>query len=137
MRTPSPASRGAFRLSLSCSDVALIVFSPVVSLYISNAYVLVLADGLQTVLLYSGVSAASAALTFLAFRIQDGIPRYFSVYDALEITKSVVAAELITCIVLFSWTRLEGIPRSAPVAHVLVLIAGLVVVRVAKRLRSD
>lgn len=137
MRTPSPASRGAFKLNVSCSDVALIVFSPVVSLYISNAYVLGLDDGLWTVLLYSGVSAISAALAFLVFRIQDGIPRYFSVYDALEITKSVVVADLVTCVVLFSWTRLEGIPRSALVAHVLVLIAGLVTVRVAKRIRAD
>ena len=136
MRTPSPASRGAFRLGLSGSDVAWIVFSPIVALYISNAYVLFSADGRQTVLLYFGVSAASTALAFLAFRIQDGIPKYFSVYDSLEIAKAVVVAELVTCIVLFSSNRLEGIPRSAPIAHALVLIAGLVVVRVVKRLHS-
>jgi lipopolysaccharide/colanic/teichoic acid biosynthesis glycosyltransferase len=137
MRTPSPASRGAFRFSLSLFDISWIVLSPAVSLYICNAYVLFLADGLQTVVLYSVVSTVSAALAFLAFRVEDGIPKYFSVYDAIEITKAVVAAELVTCIVLFSSTRLEGIPRSAPVAHALVLIAGLVIVKVAKRLRAE
>jgi lipopolysaccharide/colanic/teichoic acid biosynthesis glycosyltransferase len=137
MRIPSPASRGAFRLRFGFFDSAWVILSPVFALYLSNAYVLSSADGIWTVGLYCAVSAASAAASFLIFRIQDGMPRYFSVYDAIEVSKAVVVAELVACIVLFSITRLEGIPRSAPIVHAMILAAGLITARVMARILSD
>jgi lipopolysaccharide/colanic/teichoic acid biosynthesis glycosyltransferase len=71
---------------------------------------------------------------FLVFRIGDGVTCYFSVHDALDVLKAVVLAELMTCVVLFSLTRLEGIPRSTPIIHALVLAAGLITVRTFLRL---
>jgi lipopolysaccharide/colanic/teichoic acid biosynthesis glycosyltransferase len=137
MRIPSPASRGAFRLRFGFFDIAWVILSPVFALYLSNAYVLSFADGVWTVVLYCAVSAASAAVSSLIFRIQDGMPRYFSVYDAIEVSKAVFVAELVACIVLFSITRLEGIPRSAPIVHAMILAAGLITVRAMARILSD
>lgn len=56
--------------------------------------------------------------------------------DAIEVAKAVVAAELITCLALFSVTRLEGIPRAAIVIHALLLGAGLGAARVLVRLKN-
>jgi lipopolysaccharide/colanic/teichoic acid biosynthesis glycosyltransferase len=137
MRIPSPASRGAFRLRFGFFDIAWVILSPVFALYLSNAYILSSADGVWTVGLYCAVSAASAAVSSLIFRIQDGMPRYFSVYDAIEVSKAVVVAELVACIILFSITRLEGIPRSAPIVHAMILAAGLITVRAMARILSD
>ncbi|HEY1796196.1 MAG TPA: sugar transferase [Stellaceae bacterium] len=54
-----------------------------------------------------------------------------------------MTAELLTCVVLFSVTRLEGIPRSTPAVHALLLGIGLVTIRAAahvadrKRTKAD
>jgi lipopolysaccharide/colanic/teichoic acid biosynthesis glycosyltransferase len=137
MRIPLPASCGAFRLNFSVFDITWIFVSPVLALYLSNAYVVSSPAGAETVILYCAVSAASSAVAFLIFRFQDCLPRYFSVFDALEVSKAVVTAELMTCIALFSLTRLDGIPRSAPIIHAMILAAGLIAVRVAMRVLAD
>ena len=68
-------------------------------------------------------------MAFLAFHTSDGVSRYFSVHDALNVVKAVVAAALVTSLVLFTFNRLEGIPRSTPVLHALILAAGLLSAR--------
>jgi lipopolysaccharide/colanic/teichoic acid biosynthesis glycosyltransferase len=55
--------------------------------------------------------------------------RYISLSDLLNIAKVVLAGELMTATVLFTVTRLEGIPRSVPAIHALILGAGLVAYR--------
>jgi lipopolysaccharide/colanic/teichoic acid biosynthesis glycosyltransferase len=137
MRIPFPASRTTLRLRLSLFDVICAAASPLFSLYLSEAYVLWLAsDGRQTVALYCAVSALCSILAFLIFRLEEGMSRYFSVHDALNICKAVGAGEVLGIIALFAMTRLEGIPRSAPVIHALLLAAGLVTSRVLVRMWS-
>jgi lipopolysaccharide/colanic/teichoic acid biosynthesis glycosyltransferase len=137
MRIPFPASRGGFRLRFCGFDIAWALVSPLLALYLSDAYVLWYTGGLQTVVLYCLVSAAFSAIAFLVFRIQDGVAQYFSVHDALDVAKAVISAELLTCIALFSLTRLEGIPRSAPIIHALILAAGLVAFRTLTRILAN
>ena len=60
--------------------------------------------------------------------------RYFSVLDAIDVSKAVVAAAFTTYVVLFSVTRLDGIPRTTPIIHALILLAGLVGIRICTRL---
>jgi hypothetical protein len=55
--------------------------------------------------------------------------RYIPLSDLLNIAKVVFGAELITATVLFTVTRLEGIPRSVPAIHALILAAGLIAYR--------
>jgi len=137
MRIPPPSSRGAFRFRFGVFDIVWIVLSPVLALYLSNANALSSANWLEIVVLYSGVWATASAIAFLFFRVQDSVPGHFSVFDALEVSKAVIAAELIACIALFTLTRLEGIPRSAPILHASILAAGLIMVRLANRILSD
>ena len=70
----------------------------------------------------------------MIFRIDGVIPRYISVDDALNTLKAVLLAALMTGIVLFTFTRLDGIPRSVPAIHALLLGVGLVAVRGLARL---
>src|ERR1700693_700868 len=117
MRIPFPASRGAFRLRFRFFDIAWALVSPLLALYLSDAYVLSYSGGLQTVVQYCFISVAFSLIAFLVFRIQNGVAQYFSVHDALDVAKAVISAELLTCVALFSLTRLEGIPRSTPIIH--------------------
>ena len=84
--------------------------------------------------LYWGLSAAFAILAIFALRLQDGMTRYFSVHEALDVAEAVLFAELMTCTVLFTLTRLDGIPRSMPLTHGLLLAAGLLAARIVVRI---
>jgi lipopolysaccharide/colanic/teichoic acid biosynthesis glycosyltransferase len=78
---------------------------------------------------YSLVSLVFSLTAFQVLGISGTIPRYISVSDLLDVAKVVLGGELMTAIVLFTVTRLEGIPRSVPAIHALILGAGLVASR--------
>jgi FlaA1/EpsC-like NDP-sugar epimerase len=59
----------------------------------------------SAVVYYWVLSAGFAILAFFAFRLQDGMTRYFSVHEALDIAEAVLFAELMTFAVLFTLTR--------------------------------
>jgi lipopolysaccharide/colanic/teichoic acid biosynthesis glycosyltransferase len=123
-----PSSRGTFRIHLSASDVFWAALAPPLALYFRDAYILS-SQGVETAALYCGLSFAVTILAFLTFRIGDGMSRYFSAHDAISVVKAVAAAGLTTSVVLFTLTRLEGIPRTTPILHVLILTAGLLITR--------
>ena len=81
------------------------------------------------VALYCGISLLFSLITFAVFRVSDGISQHFSVYNFVSVLKAVLIGELMTSVVLFTFTRLEGIPRSTPLVHALILIFGLILVR--------
>jgi lipopolysaccharide/colanic/teichoic acid biosynthesis glycosyltransferase len=128
MRIRPPSSRATLKIRFSIFDLLLAALSPLLALYIRDAYILSY-KGASTVAIYCLVSFIFALIAFAAFGIRDGMPRYFSVHDAFDLAKAVLVAELMTCVVLFTFTRLEGIPRSTPVIHALILGAGLVTAR--------
>jgi lipopolysaccharide/colanic/teichoic acid biosynthesis glycosyltransferase len=73
-------------------------------------------------------------VAFSAFRIRDGMTGYFSVHDAVDVINAVFVAALLTYVALFTVTRLDGIPRSVPFIHALILAAGLLTSRTSARM---
>jgi len=128
MRLRSPSSRATPQIRFLVYDVVWAALSPLLTLYVRDAYVLSY-DGALTAAIYCLVSFGFSLIAFAAFGIRDGLPRYFSVHDALDLAKAVVVGELMTCVVLFTFTRLDGIPRSTPLIHALLLGAGLIAAR--------
>jgi lipopolysaccharide/colanic/teichoic acid biosynthesis glycosyltransferase len=135
MPARSPSSQSALRLRWSLFDVVWAALAPYYALMIRDAYILSF-DGMQAAVVFCLVSFVYSLLAFAVFRLRDGMARYFSVHDAGEIAKAVIIAELMTCTTLFIFTRLEGIPRSAPIVHAFILGFGLVVARGLVRFSS-
>ncbi len=135
MPARSPSSQSALRLRWSLFDVVWAALAPYYALMMRDSYTLSY-DGMQAALVFCLVSFVYSLLAFAVFRLRDGMARYFSVHDASEIAKAVVIAELMTCTTLFIFTRLEGIPRSTPIVHALILGVGLVVARGLVRVSS-
>ena len=133
MSMPSPTSRSGQRIYLSGCDLLWAVASPLVALYLRQADILY-RDDWTGVALYTGMSAGFALLAFLVLRIQDGMTRHFSVHEALDIVEAVLFAELMTLAALFTLTRFDGIPRSMPLIHGLLLAGGLIGTRMVIRL---
>jgi lipopolysaccharide/colanic/teichoic acid biosynthesis glycosyltransferase len=133
MSMPSPTSRSGQRIHLSICDLLWALLSPLAALYLREADILY-RDDWNGVALYTGMSAGFALLAFLVLRIQDGMTRHFSVHEALDIVEAVLFAELMTLAALFTLTRFDGIPRSMPLIHGLLLAGGLIGTRMVIRL---
>jgi lipopolysaccharide/colanic/teichoic acid biosynthesis glycosyltransferase len=123
-----PSSRARLRLCLSPVDVALAAVSPFAALYLRNGDAASNGDWIGAGS-YCLLSLAFSLLAFQVCGISNIIARYISVSDLLDIAKVVLAGELMTATVLFAVTRLEGIPRSVPAIHALILGAGLIAYR--------
>ena len=119
-----PTSRAGRKIYLSIWDLFWALTCPILALYIRDAEGLFERGDLNAVLQYWGMSAGFALIAFFAFRLQDGMTRHFSFQEAIDVAEAVLFAQLLTCAVLFTWSRLDGIPRSAPLIHGLLLGAG-------------
>jgi len=125
MHARSPSSRASWSIRVSAFDALWAALAPLLALWLRDAYILS-SDGALTAALYCTAAAVFSILSFLAFRIRDQMASYFSVHDAIDIVKAVLVAELMIVAVLFTFTRLQGIPRSTPLIHALLLMAGLI-----------
>jgi lipopolysaccharide/colanic/teichoic acid biosynthesis glycosyltransferase len=125
-----PTSRAAFRIRLSPADVFLAAAAPLAALYVRNGAFASNGDWAATGS-YWLVSLLFSLVALQVFRVGDSIPRYMAVSDLLDIAKAVLSGQLMTTIVLFTVTRLEGIPRSVPTIQAAILGAGLIAYRAA------
>jgi lipopolysaccharide/colanic/teichoic acid biosynthesis glycosyltransferase len=132
MHLPLPTSRSGKRIYLSAWDLSWAVISPILALYIRDPQIVLRADW-AVVGSYWGLAAGFAVFAFFAFRLQDGMTRYFSMHEALDVAEAVLFAQLMTFLALFTITRLDGIPRSVPVTHGLLLLGGLIAARIIMR----
>jgi lipopolysaccharide/colanic/teichoic acid biosynthesis glycosyltransferase len=128
-----PTSRSKKKIYVSVVDLAWALVSPLLALYVGDALVLA-QQNWSIVALYCALSSGFAIVAFLAFRLQDGITQNFGAHDALDVAEAVLVAELMTCGFLFTLTRLDGIPRSIPLYHGLLLAGGLILARITMRI---
>src|SRR5260221_14529867 len=123
MRLPTPTSRRKNKVFLSIWDTFWALLSPIPALWMGGALVVSLQDW-SMMATYCALSFGFAIVAFLAFRLQDTMTRHFSAHDALDIIEAVLFAELLTGGFLFTLTRLDGISRSVPFYHGLLLAGG-------------
>lgn len=132
MRLRVPSSRAYFRVRISAVDAGFALISPLLALMLRDAPVL--SEGSYSLYFYWACSAIFSLISFSIFRLEHRAVRYFSVDDIFDIVKAVFVAELLTAVALFSFTRLDGIPRSTLFIHFLILAAALIATRTAAHL---
>jgi Bacterial sugar transferase len=130
-----PTSRSNKKNYMSMWDVFWALVSPPLALYIGGALAFT-EQNWSAGAIYWALSSAFAVIAFLAFRLQDTATHHFSAHEALDIAEAVLFAQLLTCGFLFTLTRLDGIPRSMPLYHGLLLAAGLIFARITTRAGS-
>jgi lipopolysaccharide/colanic/teichoic acid biosynthesis glycosyltransferase len=125
-----PSSRAYFRVRISALDACFALFTPLLALWVRGAPVLSeLSYYASYFYFYWACSTIFCLIAFSIFRLEHKGRRYFSVDDIFDIAKAVLVAELLTAVVMFSFTRLEGIPRSTLFIHALILATALVAAR--------
>jgi lipopolysaccharide/colanic/teichoic acid biosynthesis glycosyltransferase len=120
---------------LSLWDLFWAVVSPLLALHLRDPAILFRPDW-PPVVEYWLLSVGFAIVAFYAFKIQDNITRHFSAHEAIDIVETVLFVELMTFISLFTLNRFDGIPRSIPLSHGVLLAAGLFAVRILFRIVS-
>lgn len=91
----------------------------------------------ENILFSAGVFTLIAAVSFWYFGLYRGIWRYASLNDLMRIARAVSVAVAVLFVVLFLTTRLDWMPRSAPVIQWFLLMALLGGARLAYRIGKD
>jgi FlaA1/EpsC-like NDP-sugar epimerase len=86
---------GSFRIRWSLFDAVWALLSPLLALYFRDAQILSY-EGLLPTIVYCSLSLVFSLIAFSAFRLHDGMTRYFSVHDAIDVTKAVFGATCMT-----------------------------------------
>ncbi|MCB1547772.1 MAG: sugar transferase [Hyphomicrobiaceae bacterium] len=134
-RYHSPTSHARSVARISFFDLAWAIAAPLLAFWLRDPGSF-LPQHLNDTLVYTLVGAVLSLLAFQWFSLSDGLSRYFSVGDALDVAKACIVAVALTALICFMLTRLESAPRSIPAIHFLVLSAGLVGGRGLARIRE-
>lgn len=132
----APTSRNRLKLRISPFDFVWAFVAPFAALYLRDPGLLVVGDAAgwpSPPYIFAAVATACALVAFVALRLSEGMNRFFSAHDVLAICGAVGATVAGTSIFMFTFTRLEGIPRSTPLIFALVLGGGLVLSRALHR----
>ena len=117
-------------------DVAMAAAALIVSLFLRLGEDIVFYPR-DELYLAIGIFTTVAAVVFRFMKMYQGVWRYASLNDLLNITKAASLTILIFLIILFAVTRLEDLPRSLPIISWFVLIALLGGPRFLYRLLKD
>jgi len=137
MRVASPASRDRTAFRLELADLCWAAAAPFIALALRDPALLDPSEFSQDVpapYRYALLSIGCSLLILWGFRLSARMGQFFSLRDAVDVCCASACAVATSSVILFTLTRLEGVPRSTPVIYGLVLSAGLIAIRAATRL---
>jgi lipopolysaccharide/colanic/teichoic acid biosynthesis glycosyltransferase len=116
-------------VALSPFDVIWLVATPFIALYLRDPRLF------SSEFLHSSEFALATIICglpiFAALRLSEGLSRYFSVHDLWVAVTATFVTTTTSTVALFTFDRLESVPRSTPAIYGLVLGAGLLAARVS------
>lgn len=80
------------------------------------------ADKYVLMLIYSGFAFLATLVAVVQFRVSSIISAHFGAKDIPRIMKASAAAAILTAGLMFLYNRLDGIPRSMPILHFMLLV---------------
>lgn len=127
-----PTSKSHFRARLAATDLFWAAAAPAIALALRDPGLLDPGDFPQKIpaaYLYILVAILCAIPALLIFRVSDGLNHLVSVQDALSVCGAVALSVASSSVILFVFTRLDGLPRSTPLIYALAFGGGLMVDR--------
>ena len=115
-----PSSRVRPFHRLQGFDVAVAAICPPLSLILRDATIFFF-EGWLTLVLYCLIAFVSTLVIFLLFGVGRTLGRFRSMEDIVNVWKASVGAVALASAIFFTFTRLDDIPRSAPLIHLILL----------------
>jgi lipopolysaccharide/colanic/teichoic acid biosynthesis glycosyltransferase len=125
LRKPSSYTRLLSRVPVY--DIAWGSLSPIVAFLLRDGTIYSPA----VVAAYCGAALLASLLVFQWFQTGSPIVRFYSLRDAVELTKACGLVAALSAGILFLISRLEDAPRAVPILHFLLLGTGLLTIRTA------
>lgn len=135
-RLRKPAWYTRSRLRLVGGDVAWAGVSPLIAYLLRDASLPASISRLETIAVYCAIAVICSSIIFQWFRTREPITRFFSAFDAVQLLKPCILTAALTAALAFLLTRLDEVPRSIPVLHLILLTSGLLTARMVARLRA-
>lgn len=136
MRTSTPTSQHKFILRIAGFDLCWILLAPFIALWMrGDNYIDVgeLPFSPSPTFQYALITSFSTIIAFIILRVSEGITHHFSARDAVAILLASCLSVMASISAVFTISRLEGVPRSAPLIYGLVLAFGLLFHRLLMR----
>ena len=133
LRGKLPSSRARIFSRVAPFDLIWAGISPILAFLIRDGSI----NRVDSVVVYCGIALVASLIAFQWFKISSPIPTFFSIHEALTVTKACLTTAALTTVILFAFTRLVDAPRSVPIIHFLVLASGLIGERAVVAISGD
>ena len=134
MRFASPTSRSRLKLRIAWLDILWALAAPILAVALRDPSLLVGDRGDPTsIFIFIAVAFVAGLLSLIAFRVSDGMRHVFTVHDLLAVAGAVGLSVALTSVIMFTFTRLDGVPRSTPAIYAMVFGGGLILLRALLR----
>ena len=131
-----PTSREDGRRRVEFFDLLTALFAGPLAFFLRDPAILN-DDRFYGAIWYCAISAIAGVLMLLAFDLGRGLARYASLRDAFAIAQMSLAAVALTSAGIFTFTRLNDVPRSIPVIHFMILTSLLLAGRAWAIMRRE
>jgi lipopolysaccharide/colanic/teichoic acid biosynthesis glycosyltransferase len=128
----TPTSHTKYLPSINFIDFILIAVSPFIALGLRGREYLDFGDlplHPSSTLLYAISTILITFFIYLSFRLNQGLLHLFSAHDFLLIVMASFSTLIASVFSVFLLSRLEGVPRSVPFTHSVILLFGLLLYR--------
>jgi lipopolysaccharide/colanic/teichoic acid biosynthesis glycosyltransferase len=123
-----PSSRASLAIRLYPFDLGWALIAPLLAFHLRDTEAFY-HEWATSVPLYCVVSAAISIMFFSMLRLRAPLISYFTTRDVWDVVKAGLLISVSTSLAVFTLTRLDGVPRSTPVIHAIILVSGLLVAR--------
>lgn len=124
MKFGAPTSRSRLLHKVQAFDIAVAAICPPLSLILRDPTIF-FGDRWASLALYCAIGFAATVLIFQIFGVGRGLHRFASTEDATDVWKAAVGSAALSSAIFFTLTRLDDIPRSAPLIQLVLLGTGL------------
>jgi lipopolysaccharide/colanic/teichoic acid biosynthesis glycosyltransferase len=134
MKFEPPSSRARAFHKLRIFDIAAAAICPPLSLLLRDPGIFFY-DGWYTLVLYCLIGFVATLAIFQLFGVGRAIDRFGSVEETADLWKAAIGSAALSSAIFFTLTRLDDVPRSAPLLH-LILLGALLSVERAMAIRQ-
>lgn len=128
MRVHTPTSIEQLRRHTDRGDVFNVVFAGPIALALRDPNLLAFGHNAEAII-YSVVAAVVGAIIIIVFNLGKNVRGLISMNEVQSVVLAALSAVSVTALIVFSFTRLDFVPRTVPLIHVLVLASLMLTAR--------
>src|ERR1700677_3154360 len=128
MRVHTPTSIEQVKRYIDRSDIFSLLFAAPIALALRDPNLFGFGHNVEAIT-YSAVAFVVGGVIIFAFNLGKNVRGLISLNEVQSVVLAALSAVSVTALIVFSFTRLDFVPRTVPLIHVLVLASLMLTVR--------